>query len=125
MQASGWPTNCDQIRVTEVCMRGKHFELQLAASWPGALHQSPGENKLKTLELNDNCSQAVWIEDEESGKQNKWITGSADGAGFIHGMSFTMGKGCKLKAFTFTFTFKNIYTQHIYINIYMESALLT
>lgn len=69
MQASGWPADCDRIRFTELCMGGKHDELQLAASCTGALHQPPGENKLKTSELNDNCNQAVWIENEESGKQ--------------------------------------------------------
>lgn len=47
-------------------------------------------------------------------------TGSADGAGFIHGMSYTMGIQGKLKAFTFTFK-KHLYTTHIY----MESTQLT
>lgn len=69
MQVSGWLANCAQIKVTKVSKGGECDELQLAASWPGALHGPSAEEELKTLELNSNCSHAVWIEVEESGKQ--------------------------------------------------------
>lgn len=68
MQAFGWPTNCDQIRVTKMCMWREHDEVQFTASRPGALHCPPAEDELEASKLDDNCSPAVWML-EESGKQ--------------------------------------------------------